>query len=146
MYDTAERIQRVSRPGGCFISQPVNSHAGRTSWLKKEVPLTKQNRLNTCCLRAASLASGAMKLYSLFYIQYCLKNILLKAWLIFASNRAIACFICCLFKKFRQDRLSEWLHPGYSLTRKNVCYFWVAHPWKIQGLIPLSETHLYLLW
>lgn len=144
MYDTAERIQRVSCPGGCFISQPVNSHAGRTSWLKKEVPLAEQNRLNTCCLRAASLASGAMKLYSLFYIQYCLKTILLKAWLTFASNRAIACFICCLFKKFRQDRLSGYILATVS-HEKNVRYFWVAHPWKIQGLIPLSETHLYLL-
>ena len=108
----------MSCPGGCFISQPVNSHAGRTSWLKQAVPPAEQSRLNTCCLRAASLSSGAMELYSLFYIYYCLKTIILKAWLVFASNCDIACFICCLFKKFRWDKLSEWPHRGYSLPGK----------------------------
>lgn len=77
MCNTAERIQSVSCPGGCFISQPVNSHAGRTSWVKKEVPLAEQNRLNTCCLLHLRQVQG--NFIHRFYIQYCLKTNLLKA-------------------------------------------------------------------
>lgn len=83
------------------------------------------NRLNTCCLRTASLVLKYSETSFTVLYKVVSETHPSKAWLIFASNCDTACF------------MSEWLQ-----SQTDVCYFWVGHPSKIQGRIFLSETHL----